>query len=176
MLANTACVQTCHTQNPLTDTHAHPVPHTQVWLLWAKSTYGPIIWSLKVFGLIFNSAGERVCQLLDCLNHIIPLLCILMNVHQAKRCVRMCVCGREGMWAFLWTAVCICMPGIWHGCARVWPHITAFPGTPWIFIMFSCGAQKQFVTSQGDVATKWNLFGGRWLICHTCYHLPHHAK
>lgn len=57
----------------------------------AKSTYGPIIWPLKVFGLIFNSAGGQVCQPLDCLNHIIPQLCILMSVHQAK-VVCVCVC------------------------------------------------------------------------------------
>lgn len=94
--------------------------HTQVWLLWAKSTYGPIIWSLKVFGFIFNSAGELVCQLLDCLNHIIPPLCILMNVHQAKRCVHVCVCGSggggEGMWASGCARVCTRTPGVCGAC------------------------------------------------------------
>lgn len=155
MLSNTACTCVPHIRS---QTHTRALhAHTRVWLLWAKSTYGPIIWSLKVFGLIFNSAGEQVCQLLDCLNHIILPLCILMNVHQAKRCVhaRACVraCGgaREGMWAL----ECTCS----LACASTWTHIAAFPGAPWIFIMFSCGAQKQFVTSQGDVATKWNLLG-----------------
>lgn len=110
----------------LRDTHA--CMYTQVWLLWAKSTYGPIIWSLKVFGLIFNSAGEQVCQLLDCLNHIIPLLCILMNVHQAKRCVYVYVCVFQWWWRY----VSICMyqsvyvQAFWSACVpllvRVFGH------------------------------------------------------
>lgn len=99
-------MQTCHiSARRHTCTYC---THRQVWLLRAKSTYGPIIWSLKVFGFIFNSAGERVCQPLDCLNHIIPPLCILMNVHQAKRCVHVCV--RGGMSAC--TIVRACVPGV----------------------------------------------------------------
>ncbi len=102
MLSNTAHVckhaSACrHTQRA----------HTQVWLLLAKSTYGPIIWSLKVFGFIFNSARELVCQLLDCLNHIIPPLCILMNVHQAKRCMHVCVC------------VCVCVAVVEKVCEHL---------------------------------------------------------
>lgn len=43
-----------------------------------------LIWSLKVFGLIWNSAGKKLLPaLIDCLNHIIPPLCILMSVRQA---------------------------------------------------------------------------------------------
>ena len=89
---------------PHTQTHMHThCTHTQFWLLWPKSTYGPLIWSLKVFGHIFNSAGEQVCQLLDCLNHIIPPLCILMNVHQATRCVCLFVCVWRGCEHFVCT-------------------------------------------------------------------------
>lgn len=38
--------------------------------------------------------------------------------------------------------------------------ISVLPGMLWIFIMFSYRAQKQFATSQGDVASKWNHLGG----------------
>lgn len=137
MLSNTeycTCMQTCHTS-----ARRHTCTHcgnTLVWPLRAKSTYGPIIWSLKVFGFIFNSAEELVCQLLDCLNHIIPPLCILMNVHQAKRCVHVCVAVAEKVCEHSHVQECVraCLVSAVHVfpclCVCIWTHITAFPGTP----------------------------------------------
>ena len=113
--------------NMHSQTHMLYCTHTHVGLLWAKSTYGPIIWSLKVFGFIFNSAGEQVCQLLDCLNHIIPPLCILMNVHQAKRCV--CGACGEGT-SVLYALECVC--------ARLVSGVRAFPSVSEYLDAYRC--------------------------------------
>lgn len=104
--------------------------HTQDGLLCGKSTYEPVIWSLKVFGLIFNLAGERVCQLPDCLTHIIPLFCILMNVHQAKRCVHVYVAAVQRVCEHFYVRGCVraCLIAGVHVIPCLWTHITAFAG------------------------------------------------